>query len=157
LYVALVDDEDYESVVRYVWYRHSHEAQGKDLVYARRRLQVAPVRWQFMHTLITGYAQVDHEDHDGLNNQRYNLRDANNHLNQLNRRSDRDGASRFKGVGRRGSRWIAQVNDGTRGQWHNFGVFDNEEEAARAYDLGVVEVYGDFVATNVSLGLLPPS
>lgn len=56
-----------------------------------------------MHRFILGIAdprvQVDHDDRDGLNNQRYNLRTCTNAQNQVNKPKVRlSDTSRYKGV-----------------------------------------------------------
>ncbi len=72
--VALVDDEDYELVSAYRWYPHKTYC---NTFYA----EITARGHLSMHQLITGYAQTDHKDHNGLNNQRDNLRDATHPTN----------------------------------------------------------------------------
>ncbi len=64
-----------------------------------------------------------------------------------NTRKRRDAKhSKFKGVSKYGNRWIVQfVANGTR---FYVGRFDNEEEAARAYDKKSREVHGEFALLN---------
>ena len=53
-----------------------------------------------MHRLITGWPMVDHVDHDGLNNQRHNLRPATDETNQHNNRGRLNSSSRYKNAAR---------------------------------------------------------
>lgn len=151
--VALVDDEDYALVSQYRWFvRHGNNR----IVYARRRLSASESpqrqRDQFMHVLIMGTVGVDHLDHNGLNNQRANLRLATAAQQAGNRRATR-GASRFKGVDRDRSRrlWRAQIRQ--NGRTVTLGRFLSEEEAARAYDVAAVETFGEFAHLNFPLPL----
>lgn len=98
---------------------------------------------RFLHNVILGMPYVDHVDGDGLNNRRSNLRPATTAENNQNRRAW--GASRFKGVSRKGNRWVMSIRiDGrTRTSQHA-----TEEEAAHAYDELARQVRGDFGRYN---------
>lgn len=108
-----------------------------------------------MHRLLAGAEglQVDHIDGDGLNNRRSNLRVGTVSQNQANRRTA-FGASRFKGVNRekRGKPWRAAIK--VNGRKIHLGAFEDEAEAARAYDQAALEYFGEFACTNEMLGLL---
>lgn len=146
--VAIVDDEDYERVVaKGSW---CADPSG-DTYYARKNLyrHEAPLRPLLMHTLITGFAYVDHINGDGLDNRRANLRRATHRQNMANKRIYRNNTSGFKGVTRNtgtGRPWRASLrSDGRR---HHLGYFDTAEEAARAYDTAAAEHFGEFARPN---------
>lgn len=68
---ALVDDDDFERVSRYRWYRL--KVKKSLTIYARTTVDGSHV---FMHNFILGKPKMgewDHEDGNGLNNQRHNL------------------------------------------------------------------------------------
>lgn len=155
-YAALVDDVDYASAVPYSWFvqrgtrtlyavRHVRRADGSDSI-------------QGLHTFITGLPYVDHRDHNGLNDQRYNLRDvssARNQQNQLKRELYGGAAtsSRYKGVSwnRKRCRWVAYITvDSVRRQ---LGAYGDEVEAACAYDTAAREAFGEFACTNFPAAL----
>ena len=83
----------------------------------------------------------------GLDNRRAMLRPCDDVQNQQNT-TGRGGSSRFKGVS-----WFAR-----RGRWrvafnwdrktHFVGYFDDEEEAAHAYDASVLPLAGEFARLN---------
>lgn len=109
-----------------------------------------------LHVLLTGWTMVDHEDGDGLNCQRYNMREVNNAQNMANSRKRAGASSRYKGVTWYRSRacWRAQIMTG--GRMRHLGYFAAEEDAAYAYDQAAVSVWGEFARTNVMLSLLEP-
>ena len=146
--VALIDDEDFELITQYRWHLFETARHG--------RPSGPYARWRhvFMHTLITGWPQVDHADHDGLNNQRSNLRPATVRQNKANQRQRSDArSSQFKGVhwrkrqpGRKYSYWVARIM--VKGQSRTLGYFHTEEEAARAYDAAALAAWGEFAYLN---------
>jgi hypothetical protein len=111
-----------------------------------------------MHTLITGLPFVDHEDGNGLNNQRYNLRPADHGLNNANRRpatthGGKAKTSRYKGVswfrpgpGKGRERWRARIR--IDGREAALGYFDDEEAAARAYDDAARAAWSEYACPN---------
>lgn len=99
-----------------------------------------------MHTLIMGQSRVDHQDGDGLNNQRSNLRPATARQNAYNRRSH--ALSGLKGVS-----WVAASRKrGARitanGERHYLGLYDDKREAALAYDVSARLLHGEFARLN---------
>ena len=87
--------------------------------------------------------QIDHINGDGKDNRISNLRLANGSQNQANQRKKPGLSSRFKGVSwhRNYGKWVAS------GRLH-LGYFDNEEDAARAYDRAISIIHGEFAVLN---------
>lgn len=85
--------------------------------------------------------EIDHIDHDKLNNRIENLRDVERHVNIANRRSYN--ASGFKGVSKKtkGPGFFARLTriDGTTDY---LGVFDTAEAAHDAFKAAHVEHHG---------------
>jgi|SRR5271157_1721466 len=150
-YVALVDDEDFESVSEFGWSAHVHLRKDDSIrsVYAVR--QVTPHKSQRMHRFILGVedsaVKVDHKDHNGLNNQRYNLRTTKTQNNQ-NARIRPDNTSGFKGVywNKDKKLWQAQIL--VAGKRKCLGRFIDPLEAACAYDMAAVKYFGEFACCN---------
>jgi hypothetical protein len=157
--VALVDDEDYEVVMRHRWNVYERIRPNGSHVGPYATTSVprddgqGRIRIVQMHQLLMpGVRQVDHEDGDGLNNQRSNLRPATNVQNHANERKTRTWrgrptSSRFKGVSwyKAGSKWMASIQDGRK---RGLGYFTDEVEAARAYDAAAREAFGEFARVN---------
>ena len=144
-YSALVDPRDIGRVARFNW---SASKTPRWTVYGiRRNGDGKPI---YLHRFILGEdfelpsdVQVDHANGDGLDCRRANLRLCTDKQNAQNRaRLLRKTTSKFKGVMRRGDRWIAQCRD------ERLGIFDDEIAAAAAYDRSAREQYGGFACLN---------
>lgn len=149
--VALVDDADYDLVMAYRWNIRETLRPGRRTygpyaeAYARRDGRATKVQ---MHGLITGWLMVDHKDHDGLNNQRSNLRPATTAQNNHNQRPRIGHSSQYKGVTwhKKIRKWQATIKIG--GKCRYLGVFAVEQEAARAYNAAALEAYGEYAHLN---------
>jgi hypothetical protein len=141
-----VDDWDYDLVCAYQW---GPFTGSQDTVYAYRQWRDADGHHgQFMHNLIMGYIGVDHEDHDGLNNQRSNLRDGRQY-NAWNRRRHSTSTAPYKGVRLMGSgNWGAKITVSGSTVW--LGVFATPERAACEYDEAARQFFGEYACLNFS-------
>jgi hypothetical protein len=159
-YKALVDDEDFERVNAHEWCASEKRRADGTLwnVYAIRQVRVAGEKKpQLMHRFILGISnsktQVDHApDHNGLNNQKSNLRTTKD-KNQRNAQLSRANTSGFKGVSwdKKKRKWVAQI----RYIKNRFlGYFATAELAAKAYDAAALKYYGEFAYTNFAMGVL---
>lgn len=93
--------------------------------------------------------EVDHINGNGLDNRRSNLRIATRQQNSANRVKGNfeNATSAFKGIYKRGEkRWVAQITINNENR--HIGSFDNEENAARAYDAAALEAFGEFAKLN---------
>lgn len=142
--IALVDASDYEWLNQWTW----TAMLAKSGWYAVRGGQSKHIR---MHRLITAAPDgtvVDHEDGDGLNNTRANLRVCSNAENMRNSGLRSSNKSGFKGVfwNRRSGRWMARITVDYKTV--HIGCFATGEAAARAYDIAALELHGPFARTN---------
>ncbi len=141
--VAIVDDEDYAAASSYRWYTYLHCG----IWYVRRNL---PRRsdgsrgTQYLHQLIISPPPpgmvIDHKDHDGLNNRRFNLRHATRGQNKANGRRRYPG---IKGVWLCRNRWRVQVGSG--GKYFR-GQYATREEAVAAYNTAATNQFGEFAS-----------
>ena len=149
-YVALIDDEDFERVSQHKWFA----SVRKQTVYAHRSIPSGKGKQgvQTLHRFVLGLPaghnpEVDHEDRNGLNCQRYNLRVATGQQNSYNRFPK----GKYKGVSldKRTEKWRARIHVG-RKEMH-LGYFPSQELAAAAYDTAALKYYKEFALTNTML------
>jgi len=144
--VALVDAEDYESLTQYSWY---YDENG--YAYRRKTTGYHKSKLVSMHREILGYIPegkvVDHWNRDKLDNRKKNLRITSQSNNAANS-PPRKGTSKFKGVYWSDiyKRWVSKI--GKEGRYFHLGLYDCEINAAIAYNLKAIELYGDFAYLN---------
>lgn len=93
--------------------------------------------------------QIDHINHDGLDNRKINLRITDASQNSRNtRKTFRLTTSKFKGVYWDKSRklWAATIRINYKHK--TIGRFKNEIEAAKAYDKKAKELFGEYSCLN---------
>lgn len=92
---------------------------------------------------------VDHINGDTLNNRRCNLRIATPSNNNMNRRpSGGDRPTIYKGVtfNKRRSVWVARITKDRICKY--IGRYASDEDAARAYDVAALALFGEFARLN---------
>ena len=151
--IALVDDADYEYLNGFKWYA----SKCRKTYYAQRCIKIAINKWKIikMHRLLLDTPdnlQVDHIDHNGLNNQRLNIRNCTLQDNVRNVRAR--GKSKYLGVSFpftvvKGKRYeyITSSIRVNRKPIH-LGYHKTEEDAARAYDKAASKYFGEFANLN---------
>lgn len=144
---AIVDDEDYDELSKHRWHvaahqyaaRHTRNANGKRVyVLMHREIVNAPVG-----------VEVDHENANGLDNRRQNLRIATHRQNMQHKRKQKGGRSQHKGVwwASREKRWVAEIR--IDGKKRCLGYFRDETAAAQAYNNAACQHFGEFAWLNV--------
>ena len=143
---ALVDDADYDWLVRYEWQALKETNSG--LWYASRSYWVDGRTYGFkMHRQIMGLSKgdgkrVDHINGDRLDNRRCNLRLATHAENCRNRKNHSNNTSGFKGVHRQKNRWRALIR--VDGKSKFLGSFLTPEDAHAAYCAAARKYFGEF-------------
>lgn len=148
-YVAIVDDADYERFSHYTW----RAVVRSNTLYATRHVPKdvdGKHRSILMHREVMDACpgeEVDHINHNGLDNRRENLRICSRLENSRNRIKTW-GSSQYKGVSWQKDRgkWQAYIKAGKR--MEHLGNFVNEEDAARAYDRAARNYFGEFAHLN---------
>lgn len=136
--VALVDDEDFELVSKHRWYLNGNGYAMSGGV--------------FLHRLILNLndpsKETDHKDHNKLNDSKVNLRIVTHQQNTFNHPPREKGSSKYKGVlwHQVSNKWLAHITYNN----HNFhlGLFSLEEDAAKAYNVKAIELFGEYAWLN---------
>jgi hypothetical protein len=155
--VAIVDDQDYEWLMRYKW----HAMHEGNICYA----ETTPRHGQniLMHKLILPVPddmEVDHKNRNKLDNRRCNLRAATHRQNSFNQGKYKTVGgealtSPFKGVSWDAERekWRSTITIFKKQQM--MGRFDNEHLAARIHDGMAQFLFGEFAVLNLPIAELP--
>lgn len=146
--VAMVDDEDYEYLNQFKWCA----ANNGGTFYAIRKA-CYDGKWitERMHRVLFDIPpgkEIDHIDHNGLNNQRGNLRIVTRQQNKFNARAW--GQSKYLGVSiynDNGRKYIA-ANIWINGKKKYLGFFPTEEAAALAYNEAAIGFQGEYANLN---------
>ncbi len=142
---AKVDPDDYQTVSQYNW--HLYESISRNYYAVRYEER----RYIKMHRVIMNAPKgviVDHKDGDGLNNTKDNLRFATYAQNSYNKKTGKNGSSRYRGVHliKETGKYRAKISY-NRIRKH-LGYFETEEDAARAYDRAAKIYHGEFAILN---------
>jgi hypothetical protein len=147
LYVALVDDEDYEYLNQWKWFVYP---EGKTF-YAMRNIYINNKCKQLrMHRIILNVSIgeiIDHKDHNGLNNQRNNIRVCTfteNTINTIKAKSK----SQYWGVRiKKNNKYLSRIKSNYK--VFNLGTYETEKEAALAYNRAAKIHHGEFAKQNI--------
>lgn len=136
-----VDNKDYLRLIKHKWY----------LKTSRYAYALINSKWVPMHRFILGVLDksivVDHINHDGLDNQRSNLRTATRSQNAMNRERA-FGVSKYIGVSFHvaSNKWVSAIYVNKKRLC--LGYFNNEIEAAYIRDEAAKKHYGEFAKLN---------
>ncbi len=162
-FIINLDDEDHEWISKYKWYI-SKESKTfyakcdlkKDKKRIRKRMHIEILK---KHGILKNGDYVDHIDHNGLNNQKSNLRACLKKENNRNVsvRNNEYKSSIYKGVVwiKHRHKWISQITcDGIR---YSLGYYDDEKYAAAVYNFAAKELFKEFAELNsVDVELIKP-
>jgi hypothetical protein len=141
---AIVDAEDYDRLSKHKWHVlkcHRTEYAGS----------YQDGKYILMHRVLLNAPAgllVDHRDGNGLNNRKANLRLCTHQENIYNQRPRLGATSRFRGVCWRKTRRRYEARIQKDGKRYSLGSFADEIEAAVAYDIKAMELFGEFAYLN---------
>lgn len=154
--VALIDDIDADLTTL-----KCHADRYGDRYYARlpghKRMHRVIMERMLGRSLLRG-EKVDHANNDPLDNRRSNLRLANDRQQRTNskKKCARKGvqpASEYKGVVRHRGKWEASKSVNGKRVYQE--SFNDETEAAYAYDRASIQYDGEFALINFPWGVVP--
>ena len=138
--VALVDDEYFHYLNQWKWF--ALNSYNNKYYAARHLMKNYKQSTILMHRVIMNTSdclQVDHIDNNGLNNQKANLRNCTNQQNCFNRIS----INGNKGVSiLRNNTYQVQIK--INGKLKYLGVFNDIEDARKAYREAAKVLFGEF-------------
>lgn len=142
--VVLVDDEDFAFISLFNW-------RIREAKYTAYAYTVFSGRTVLMHRLIMGTKPdrvVDHIDHNGLNNQRSNMRNCKIKENVRNRKNYGQSASGYKGVNysKCNNSWRASIT--ANAKTIHLGWFRTKEIAAIVYNHAAKVYHKEFACFN---------
>lgn len=164
----MVDDEDYEYLMQWKWKarKNKKKVNGKVLIantyYVSRAFRIGDrklekkkqilMHREIMKVLDCPKVEVDHKDHNGLNNQKSNLRICNSSQNRGNVFPMDNCSSKYKGVSinfnkKTGTKkWVAILRGKTLARFE----YNEEGEilAAQTYDEAAEKHFGEFAYLN---------
>lgn len=144
--VSLVDDEDFQNVSSYKFYK-SNKGYAYRNVYVDKKNTIV-----YLHREVISAPKgtiVDHINGNKLDNRKSNLRLVTARENQFNKRkTTKETSSKYKGVCwiQKTNSWLSSIRvDGVR---TNLGYYETEDAAAIAYNEKVKQYHGEFAILN---------
>jgi hypothetical protein len=152
---AIVDAKNFDWLNQWKWYAHFNGWNW----YAMRGVWENGKRTAIlMHRSILGLElgdgkQIDHINNNSLDNREDNLRLCTTQQNARNQKRHKKATSKYKGVYwyKNYKKWGANICINNKNI--NLGYFENEFDAAAAYDLAALKYFGEFAKTNFEISL----
>ena len=145
---ATVDKGDYELVKGYKWY--AQRPTGSIYYAVTKIFKNGKPSTELMHRMLLNPAKgmvVDHQDHNGLNNSRSNIRTCTASENMYNTRR-RKSRSGIRGVTWREERKKFIVRIRVNNKEIPLGAYADCREASKVYDDAAKKYHGKFAAPN---------
>jgi hypothetical protein len=144
---AIVDDEDYDELMKYKWYA----IKGSTIYFYARRTPFKDGQHKIsMHRQILNFPDkiIDHVNRNGLDNRKSNLRLCSKSENRINCKKHKNNTSGFRGVS-----WHPLIKKWQVRIQHNnisvhIGYFSEKIQGAKSYDKKAIEFFGKFVVLN---------
>lgn len=148
---AIVDAKNYEWLMQWKWCALTSKNSYRPIRAIKKRGKWTTLYMSRFILNAPDNLQVDHINHNILDNRESNLRICDQSQNNANQLIRMDGKSKYKGVSwdktkKRKKRWVAEIK--YYGKKFHLGHYRTETEAAKAYDAKALELFGEFAYTN---------
>jgi hypothetical protein len=150
---AIIDDIDFDFLNQFTWYIR----KSKNVMYAKAIVLIdGSLKHIDMHRMIIKNLdttkEIDHHNGDGLDNRRNNLRVCTHSQNIMNSPKSirlKGTTSKYKGVcwATRERKWVAHIRKDYVLKY--LGRFDDEVEAAKAYNIAAKSLHGEYANINI--------
>lgn len=146
---VIIDDEDFDKIKKHKW-KIDRNKSGNEYAASSDKID-GRHKYISMHRIIMDAPKnmdVDHINHDGLDNRKENLRICTRQENLRNRKlSNNRLYTIYKGVRLTSyKKWVAQISINEKNTY--IGTFNTDEEAAKAYDVAAIKHFGVFACLN---------
>lgn len=156
IHTVMVDDEDYDEVMKHKWSvtvnsntTYVYRTISTNRYRNGKRIRTSVLLHRFLLGITGPKIEADHRDHNGLNNQRYNLREVTHQQNMFNRKkasrmNGQSFSSNYKGVHwhNQNKKWIAKIMINTK--TIHLGCFTDEYEAYLVYEEAAKKIQGEY-------------
>lgn len=149
------DDDDYDLINNFTWkLSRKGYAEACVKVKFREKYKVKGIQMQrlLMFDKLEKGLLVDHIDRNKLNNCKSNLRlvtmaQSNMNRGKINFKKKAKIYSKYKGVHYARNKWRASIT--VNGKHIYLGFFDNEKEAALAFNNAAIKYQGEYAYLNI--------
>lgn len=140
--IALIDKEDFDKIKNYGWY--AHFKKSNNTFYAMTEINTKGVQMSRLILNAHNDVQVDHKDHNTLNNRKSNLRLCTPSQNSQNKKMQSNNSIGYKGVyvDKRTGRYRACIRINKK--LKHLGYYSTAQEAYKVYKTIAEKIHGDF-------------
>lgn len=149
-FIAIIDKEDIDKIKNYRW----SVTKTKNTPYAQstKKDKLGTRTCILMHRIIMNAQkgqEIDHKNRNGLDNRKENLRFCTRQQNRWNSKKQNRSISLYKGVSwnKVAEKWQAFLCVNYKNK--SLGYFDNQADAAIAYNNAAVKCFGEFAMLNI--------
>lgn len=152
---VIIDDEDLPLFLSRKWWPNRSKYKQTGLIYFLGyeydddgKRHVIGLHRAIMRCTRDDKIDVDHIDHDTLNNSKYNLRRISHANNMKNYSKPTTNTSGYKGVSFHSATGKYQASIQSNEGQRYLGVYSSAEKAARVYDIASLYLFKEFALTN---------
>jgi len=139
--IAIVDSKDFNFLTKFKWHAHSSGA-NKNKFYATRTSKKIKMEHMILRHQMNSKTVVDHINNNSLDNRRSNLRIVSLAANTALAKK----RSCYSGVRKAYHKYQSYIKINKK--FIHLGMFASKEEAAFAYNLAAILIYGESYPMN---------